>query len=107
MKIGDVRMYILSKDQNSIINLEQVTVVYIGSDSCTIKADYQNGKGCQLGRYNSEEEAKIAMNIISENVGKTEICKMPTNEAVKAKCNLKEQKNHHIGGKKTKGHGGS
>lgn len=100
-------MYILSKDQRSIINMEQITVVYIGSDNCTVKADYQNGKGCQLGRYNSEEETKIAMNIIAENVGKIEMCEMPTDEAVRARSNLREQKNHHISGKKTKGHGGS
>ena len=100
-------MYILGKDQRSIINMEQITVVYIGSDNCTVKADYQNGKGCQLGRYNSEEETKIAMNIIAENVGKTEMCKMPTDEDVRARSNLREQKNHHINGKKTKGHGGS
>ena len=100
-------MFILSKDNRSIINMEQITVVYIGSDNCTIKADYQNGKGCQLGRYNSEEETKIAMSIISESVGKTEICVMPTDEAVRAKCNLREQKSHHVSGKKTKGHGGS
>lgn len=100
-------MFILSKDNRSIINMEQITVVYIGSDNCTIKADYQNGKGCQLGRYNSEEETKIAMSIIFESVGKTEICVMPTDEAVRAKSNLREQKNHHISGKKTKGHGGS
>ena len=47
------------------------------------------------------------MIIISENVGKTEMCKMPTDEAVRAKNNSREQKNHHISGKKTKGHGGS
>lgn len=42
-------MFLVSKDKNSIVNMLQMKVVYLGSDNCTIKADYQNGKGCQLG----------------------------------------------------------
>lgn len=63
-------MFVVSKDKNSIVNMSQITVVYLGADNCTIKADYQNGKGCQLGRYNSEKEAKTAIDIIANNMGK-------------------------------------
>ena len=100
-------MYIVSKDKNSIVNMSQITVVYLGADNCTIKADYQNGKGCQLGRYNSEAAAKMAMEIVANNMGKMEVCFMPEDSAINAKLNLGEQKQHHINGKKTKGHGGS
>ena len=100
-------MYIVSKDKNSIVNMSQITVVYLGADNCTIKADYQNGKGCQLGRYNSEAAAKMAMEIVANNMGKMEVCFMPEDSAINAKLNLGEQKAHHISGKKTKGHGGS
>ena len=100
-------MYIVSKDKNSIVNMSQITVVYLGADNCTIKADYQNGKGCQLGRYNSEAAAKMAMEIVANNMGKMEVCFMPEDSAINAKLNLGEQKQHHISGKKTKGHGGS
>lgn len=100
-------MFLVSKDKNSIVNMSQITVVYLGADNCTIKADYQNGKGCQLGRYDSEKEAKTAMEIVANSIGKTEVCFMPVDDTVNAKMNLEEQKCHHITGKKTKGHGGS
>lgn len=101
-------MFILCKDQRSIINMDQITTLYIGSDSCTIKADFQNGKGCQVGRYNSDVETIIALGMVFERVKKMETCKIPTDEDVRAKTNnFSEQKNHHISGKKTKGHGGS
>lgn len=100
-------MYIVSKDRNSIVNMSQITVVYLGADNCTIKADYQNGKGCQLGRYNSEVEARTAIDIVAGSMGKMEVCFMPEDSVVNAKMNVGESKPHHINGKKTKGHGGS
>ncbi|MCM1172096.1 MAG: hypothetical protein NC393_08200 [Clostridium sp.] len=100
-------MYLVSKDKNSIINMSQITVVYLGADNCTIKADYQNGKGCQVGRYNSEAEAKTAMDIVANSMDQVEVCFMPQDSEVNARLNLEEQKQHHISGKKTKGHGGS
>jgi len=100
-------VFIVSKDKNSIVNMSQMTVVYLGSDNCTIKADYQNGKGCQLGRYNSEAAARTAIDIVANSMGKMEVCFMPDENSVNAKINFAEQKQHHITGKKTKGHGGS
>lgn len=100
-------MFIVNKNKTSIVNMSQITVMYLGADNCTIKADYQNGNGCQLGRYNSEAAARMAMEIVASSVGKTEVCFMPSDSAVNAKINIGEQKPHHISGKKTKGHGGS
>ncbi|MBD5543725.1 MAG: hypothetical protein HDR01_05660 [Lachnospiraceae bacterium] len=100
-------MYIVSKDKKSIINTEQITSMYVGADGCTIKADFGNGKGCQIGRYNSEKECQIAIEIIAGSFGKSDLCFMPENSVINAKINLGEQKQHHISGKKTKGHGGS
>lgn len=100
-------MYIVNKDKKAIINLEQVTCVYLGADGCTIKVDYQSGNGCQLGRYNSESAAQAAIEIISNSIGKAEVCFMPEDTAINAKISLGEQKYHHATGKKTKGHGGS
>lgn len=31
-------MFLVSKDKNSIVNMSQITVVYLGADNCTIKA---------------------------------------------------------------------
>jgi hypothetical protein len=100
-------MYIISKDHKSIVNLALSTSVYVGADGCSLKADFENGKGCQIGRYNSDVEARAAIEIISANVGKTEICYMPSDETVRAKLDVTERRQHHISGKKTKGHGGS
>lgn len=77
-------MFIVSKDGKLIINLDQVTAMYIGSDGCSIKCDYKNN-GCQLGRYNSVQEAKKAIEIIAESIGKVDVCRMPNDNAVKAK----------------------
>lgn len=102
-------MFIVSKDRKAIINLEQVSTMYIGSDGCSIKADYRSGNGCQLGRYDSARETRIVMEMVADRIGtgKMEICFMPDDSAVKAKLNADGQKYHHITGKKTKGHGGS
>ena len=85
-------MYIVSKDKKSIINTEQVTSMYVGADGCTIKADFGNGKGCQIGRYNSEKECRIAIEIIAGNFGKADVCFMPESNAINAKLNLSVQK---------------
>ncbi len=100
-------MFIVSKDRKAIINLEQVATMYIGSDGCSIKADYRGGNGCQLGRYNSDKEARKAVEVVADSIGQAEVCFMPDDNVIKAKLNLEEQKYHHITGKKTKGHGGS
>lgn len=102
-------MFIVSKDRKSLINAEQVTCIYASTDGCSLKVDFQNGRGCQIGKYNSDGEARIAIGIIADSIklGNMEVCFMPDDNAIKAKLNLDEQKYHHITGKKTKGHGGS
>lgn len=100
-------MFIVSKNRKTIVSAEQMTAVYMGSDNCSIKVDFQNGKGCQLGRYDSENAAQTAMEMIAENIGKADVYFMPDDDSVKAKINMGVQKQYHINGKKTKGHGGS
>lgn len=97
-------MFIVSKDKRAIVNTDWVTSVHIGADGCTLKADFQNGNGCQIGRYMSEEECMTAMDIIT---GMLDACSVPDDSAVIAKINLGGQRLRHISGKKTKGHGGS
>lgn len=100
-------MYIVSKDERSIVNAEQITSIYIGADGCTIKADFENGKGCQIGRYMSEKACRIAIKILAEDSVRNSVCRMPTDAAINARISLEEVKAHHISGKKTKGYGGS
>ena len=59
------------------------------------------------GPYNSDQEARKAVEIVADSIGTMEVCYMPDDDSVKARMNLEEQKYHHITGKKTKGHGGS
>lgn len=101
-------MNIVSKGKKSIVNAEQVTSIYIGADGYTIKAEFVNGNGCQLARYDSEKQAQIAMEIIANRLGKADkICYMPELPEINAKVNLEDQKQYHITGRKQKGHGGS
>ncbi len=100
-------MYVISKDKNSIVNMDHVTSIYIGADGCTVKADFANGKGCQLGRYNSAQECRIAVEMVAENLEKMKNSCLPSDSVVSAKLRLVGQKQYHISGKKTKGHGGS
>ena len=101
-------MFIVAKDGRSIINANNITSIYIGADGCTIKADFENGKGCQIARYDADKFSKIAMDIIANSIdGNSTICYMPDNKSIQAKLNLEEQKYHHLTGKKNKGHGGS
>ena len=100
-------MFVVSKDRISIINMEQITNLYIGADGCTIKADYANGKGCQIGRYNGEKEAKAAVEIVVRSMQRNEVSFMPNDEEVRTAIQTQETKWHHATGKKMKGHGGS
>ena len=100
-------MLIVNKDRNGIINIANITNIYIEADGCTIKADYVNGKGCQIGRYVSEKEAKTAISIAAKNMQKSGVCMMPDDNEIRAQLALEETKWHHVTGKKVKGHGGS
>lgn len=46
------------------INTSHITSIYIGADGCTLKADFENGKGCQIARYDVDRFSKIALNFI-------------------------------------------
>ena len=100
-------MYIVNKNKTQIINTEQVTVMYIGGDECSIKADFVTGKGCLVARYDSHEAATAAMEILGRAMGHTDVFFFPKDEMVQAHIKENEQKWHHASGKKTKGHGGS
>ena len=100
-------MYVISKDGNSIVNMDHVTSIYIGADGCTVKADFANGKGYQLGRYDSMQECLIAVEIVAEKLETRKNSCLPSDSVVSAKLRLVRQEQHHISGKKTKSHGGS
>lgn len=101
-------MFVIANDRKSIINIQQTTSIYIGSDGCTVKVDFKNGKGCQIARYDTESYSKIALEMMADSVNRNkEIFTMPDAQTVRAKINLKKEKSRNINGKKTKGYGGS
>lgn len=57
-------MYVLSKNRMQIINLEQVTAMYLGADETSIKVDFVTGRGSQIGKYVSDTYAKKALELL-------------------------------------------
>ncbi len=100
-------MFIVSRDKKAIVNTDSTTVIYVGSDGITIKADFKNGRGCQMGRYDSLEECRKALEMMANVMGKVDVFQMPESEAIKAEVVRNETRHHHVTGKKTKSHGGS
>ena len=101
-------MYVLSKNRMQIINLEHVTAMYLGADVTSIKVDFVTGRGSQIGKYVSDTYAKKALELLILAIGRRgEAFSMPTDEEIRELLGNQESKNHNIGGKKQKGHGGS
>ena len=99
-------MIIVSKDKDSVVNMDHVTNIFVGNDGYTVKAAFANGSGCQLGRYNSPVANKV-IEMIGLAVGRTEVYFLPDDDSVAAKIHETALTYHHATGKKTKGHGGS
>lgn len=100
-------MFIVNKAKTQIINMDQVTALYVGSDGRSIKVDFGNGRGCQVTQYSTGEEAVEAIGQLAGAIGKTEVFFFPDDDKVRERLKISEQRYHHITGKKTKGHGGS
>lgn len=101
-------MYVLNKNKTQIINLEQVTAMYLGTDETSIKVDFAMGKGCQIGKYISSAFAKKALEMLTLSIKRREeVFLIPEDEEIRVLIENQEAKNRNIGGKKQKGHGGS
>ena len=99
-------MYIVNKDKSQIINMDQVTALFIGSDECSIKVNFVTGQGCQVARYSSHNAAAAVIEQIGKSMNRSETFFLLDDNEVRALLE-KEEKWHHVAGKKTKGHGGS
>ena len=99
-------MYLISKDGKSVVNMNHVTVIYTTSN-CTLNADTISGKGSGLGNYGTTEDVRMAIRMVSEKIGKSEVARMPSDDEVRARKRLEEERHHNKAGRKTKGHGGS
>ena len=98
-------MYLLGKE--NLINLEEVTVLYINVDA-SIKAKFKQGEGCQIVRYEDMTTAKKALELIAEDFRLNKnIIFLPDKQTLEVKIRGERQKLPSITGKKQKGHGGS
>lgn len=101
-------MYLVSKDRNRLINLDNVTCIFASADGKSIKAQFSNGTGCQVDEYDgSVADEVIDMMCRTMSAGKVPVFFMPDDERVRAATANNEQRWRHATGKKTKGHGGS
>ena len=104
-------MIIVSKDRTEAYNSERITNYYIGSDGTSIKVSAGGTtRGGILGKYESFEETKAAMEIMLSKISNSgnRVIYMPDDDYVRQKLRITENKAcHHIAGKKTKGYGGS
>lgn len=85
-------MFIVSKDKKSIVSTEQIRLIYTDSDKRTVKAEHQNGKGCDLGRYSSEAATQAMIEDLANSIGRTEVYFMPDDDFVKARSKNGVQK---------------
>lgn len=100
-------MFIMSKDGMTVVNAENMSSVYIGLETKTVRVDMVGGNRYKLGEYDSLEQARIALDIVSRAMYTgTNLCQFPNDSDVKAHIGNTE-KNRSVTGKKVKSHGGS
>ena len=87
-------MMIVNKSENMIVNIQQITHMYVTSNTAIVAADLTNGGHTNLGQYNSMLEAQTALEMLIYRIGNVlgEIVPMPSDNEVKEKINLKEVK---------------
>lgn len=100
-------MIIINKTKTHIVNFDSVAEVRMSRIDSAIKIDFSNGSCYDLERYDTEEEARIAMEMLCDSVGKSEVFIMPTSEQIHNRIISKPDSFHRHSGVKSKGHGGS
>lgn len=101
-------MFIVSREKGIILNLDNATEVYTGNSDRAIVAKQTDNRIIPLVEYETEGEARTAIEMIAEEMGRKDIVYIPSREQVKARAvNDRKGQHHNTGGKKTKGHGGS
>lgn len=101
-------MFVVSKEYGIILNFDNIIELYAKSDGTVVVAKQADGKLIVLQEYENTKEAKTAIEIISEQISLKNVVYMPSLNEVKRRIeNDGMKKYHNVGGKKTKGHGGS
>ena len=74
-------MYIVNKSRTQIFNMEHVTKMFVSLDAY-IKANLINEMDCCVARYDSFEEAALALEPLAMSIGKTEVFFFPQDERI-------------------------
>lgn len=104
------KMFIVSKESGVILNFDNIVELYTGSDGTAVVAKQTDGRMIILQDYEVKKEAKEAIAIISEEMSRKDIVYVPSAKEIKGRIvnsSIMREQHHNIGGKKTKGHGGS
>lgn len=94
--------------QHKIVNLDMIREIMV-STSCSITVYYENGTGTQIAQYENRSQCVVAMRMLQKAIDiKKDIFEFPNEERIKAEVvNTYQEKTRPMGGKKSKGHGGS
>lgn len=102
-------MYVMNKKRSEIVKVDISGRIFV-RDSAVCSGRPEE-KPSYLGDYESEEQAKIALDMLFEALGnpRNAIYRMPLDRDVRARIvNIApDVERHFAAGKKTKGHGGS
>lgn len=101
-------MIIINKTKTHIVNFDSVTEILMSS-SCygSIRVNFANGGRYELEHYDTEEEARIAMEMLCDSIGKSDVFVMPTSEQIHNRIISRPDSLHRYSGIKPKRHGGS
>lgn len=100
-------MIIINKTKTHIVNFDSVAEVRMSRIDGAIKIDFSNGSRYDLDRYDTEEEARTAMEMLCDSIGKSDVFVMPTSEQIHNRIISRPDSLHRYSGIKPKRHGGS
>lgn len=71
-------MTIINQKKSAVINYGHVQKIYIGADNKSLKLEFRDGSGCQIGVYPSVEKASAVLrNFLSEVAGGAATYELP------------------------------
>lgn len=77
-------MYLISKNGTDIYNFDHITELYVSNTDGSLRANFDNNARYEIERYDRREDAILAMQIISEKIGKQEVIFTPTQKELQA-----------------------
>lgn len=96
-------MIIMSKSESNILNLAHIENIFIGSDRKSIKANMASRSGCELAKYETEEQTRFALGMLLSSMQSGDSTFQFPKEI---DINFARQQNSNVTSRK-KSHGGS